>query len=61
MAGLASGTGLSQTTGLYGGNAGLYGGASGLINGDGGAPPPSLLLEDGSYLLLEDGSFILLE
>jgi hypothetical protein len=63
MAGLASGTGLSQNTGLYGGNVGLYGGASGLINGDGGAPviPPSLLLEDGFYLLLEDGSFILLE
>jgi hypothetical protein len=63
MSGLANGTGLSQNTGLYGGNEGLYGGASGLINGGGSTPPsaPALLMEDGSFLLLEDGSKILLE
>ncbi len=35
MSGLALGTGLSFTTGLYGGNAGLYSGAAGLIAGAG--------------------------
>jgi hypothetical protein len=63
MAGLTGGTGLSQNTGLYGGNKGLYGGSSGLINSGSSPAPgaPALLLESGSYLLLEDGSKILLE
>lgn len=58
-------SGLSLGTGLYKAVSGLWSGASGLVTGYGGGTPPvippSLLLEDGSYLLLEDGSYILLE
>jgi hypothetical protein len=57
-------SGLSLGTGLYKAVSGLWSGASGLVTGFGGGGPvipPSLLLEDGSYLLLEDGSYILLE
>lgn len=61
MAGLANGTGLSQSPGLTNDTRGLWSGSTGLVNPDGGPVGGAVLMETTGFVLLELGGYILLE